>query len=161
MIVETSAIKSASLEIQHADAWQLECMRYCTGAVDLFRDAAQVVANTNNKEVRRNLVTMQTLGIRVLNSIGAADELMLQGFYQPAAIMIRDIVECSFLLDLFSREPEHLPKWIALGKTAGLKGYRPKTVRKMLNKLDSIDSDIRDEVYSFYSQHGLTQTQRR
>lgn len=62
---------------------------------------------------------MQTLGIRVLNTIGAADELLVQGYFQQTAILVRDIMECSFLLDLFSRAPEHFQPWIDMGLEAG------------------------------------------
>ncbi|WP_332700501.1 hypothetical protein [Devosia sp.] len=156
MLVNAAAIQQEMLALRGRDPWQLECMRLCTVAVNLFVAAAGVtiVARGNNGQAQSELVSQQVLGIRVLNSLGSADELILQGFFQPAGIMIRDIVECSFLLDLFSRAPEHLPKWIALGQEAGLKEYRPRQVRDLLNKIDGIGENARQKPYTFYSRYG-------
>jgi hypothetical protein len=156
MLVSATAIQAEMAALRDGDPWQLECMRLCTVAIELFSAAAAVTISPRNDDGRaeQELVALQVLGIRVLNSMGAADELILQGFFQPAAIMIRDIVECSYLLDLFSRAREHLPKWIALGQEAGLKEYKPGQVRDLLNAIDGIDRKARQAPYTFYSRYG-------
>lgn len=156
MLVSAEKIHSQMSTLRERDPWQMECMRLCTVATGLFNAAAEVARTPqdHDSQEERELVSQQVLGIRVLNSIGAADVLILRGFYQPAGIMIRDIVECSYLLDLFSRRPHHLPKWIALGKEAGLKEYRPSQVREMLNVIDGIGRETRQGPYTFYSRYG-------
>lgn len=156
MLVSAEGIQAEMAALRHSDPWQLECMRLSTVAIDLFTAAAAVTRTpqNDNGQAERELVSQQVLGIRVLNSIGAADEMILQGFFQPAAVMIRDIVECSYLLDLFSRAPEHLPKWIALGQEAGLKAYKPGQVRDLLNAIDGVDRETRQAPYTFYSRYG-------
>lgn len=156
MLVSALAIQAEMAALRDADPWQVECMRLCTVAIDLFAAAAAVTLTPRDDDgkAERELVAQQVLGIRVLNSMGAADELILQGFFQPAGIMIRDIVECAYLLDLFSRAPEHLPKWIALGQEAGLKEYKPGQVRDLLNAIDGIDRIARQTPYTFYSRYG-------
>jgi hypothetical protein len=156
MLVSATAVQAEMAELRDADPWQLKCMRLCTVAVDLFAAAAAVThtPREDDGKAARELVAQQVLGIRVLNSMGAADELILQGFYQPAGIMIRDIVECAYLLDLFSRAPEHLPKWIALGQGAGLKEFKPGQVRDLLNAIDGIERAARQAPYTFYSRYG-------
>lgn len=156
MLISVEAIQAEMAALRDRDPWQLECMRLCTVAIDLFAAAAVVTITPQHDsgQAERELVAQQVLGIRVLNSMGAADELILQGFFQPAGIMIRDIVECSYLLDLFSRAREHLPKWIALGQEAGLKEYRPGQVRDLLNAIDAVDREARQAPYTFYSRYG-------
>lgn len=156
MLVGVDAIEAEMVALRNRDHWQLECMRLCTVAIDLLAAAAAVTIKPVNgdDQAERELVAQQVLGIRVLNSIGAADELILQGFFQPAGVMIRDIVECSYLLDLFSRAPEHLPRWMALGQEAGLRDYKPGQVRDLLNAIDGVDRAPRQVPYAFYSRYG-------
>ncbi|MEW9838331.1 hypothetical protein [Mesorhizobium marinum] len=154
MPIDTDDIKSEMQVLRSDDAWQQTCMNFCASSVGLFKAAAEVSAVDAAGEEAEQLVVMQVLGIRVLNAIGATDELLLRGYFQPAAIMIRDIVECCFLLDLFSRKPDHLPKWIALGIEAGLKEYRPGQVRELLNEIDGVEREVRGKIYTFYSRQG-------
>ena len=44
-------------------------------------------------------LTIQFLGIRVLNSAAVSIKLALSGYYQAAFVHVRDILETSFLLD--------------------------------------------------------------
>jgi hypothetical protein len=152
MIIVTDEILSRNLEFRDTCEWQLQSMRLCTTAVDTFAAASDVEIEDEEG------VALIRLGLRCLNSIGAADDLMLNGYYQQCAVLIRDLIECSFLLDLFSREPQHLVPWIAMGDRAGLDGYGPKHVRKLLKKLDGVDHTARDEVYQFYSREGTHPT---
>lgn len=156
MLVNAKNVQAEMTALRDNDSWQLESMRLLTVAVELFTAVAAVtrIPQTDNDQAGRELISQQVLGIRVLNSIGAADELIIQGFFQPAGVMIRDIVECSYLLDLFSRAPEHLPKWVALGQEVGMKEYRPGQVRDLLNTIDGIDRETRHAPYTFYSRHG-------
>jgi hypothetical protein len=152
MIIMTDQIEAANAKTRHSNAWQLRSMSYCTTAVDLFFAASGVEINDEEG------VAMIRLGLRCLNDIGAADRLMIAGYYQQAAVIIRDLIECSFLLDLFSRAPEHLRPWIELGEKAGLEGYRPKQVRDLLRELDGVDHTARDDLYRFYSREGTHPT---
>lgn len=153
-IINTTDIRSQMLEWRDADQWQLQCMSFLSDTIDVLRAVSELKYNGSDPEEGHRLVVMQTLGIRLLNSIGAADELLVQGFYQQTAILVRDIMECSFLLDLFSRKPEHLQPWIDLGIGAGKKTYSPVKVRTLLEEMDGPEGAIRQTLYAFYSAHG-------
>jgi len=68
--------------------------------------------------------------------------------------MIRDLMECSFLLDLFSRRPEQLQAWMDLGLKAGDKVFSPYAVRMQLEELDGPRADVRRNQYKFYCGYG-------
>jgi hypothetical protein len=153
-ILDTADIREQMLAWRHADQWQVQCMSFLSDTIDVFKAVAQLQYNGQDDAERHRLVIMQTLAIRLLNTIGAADEMLVQGYYQQTAILVRDIMECSFLLDLFSRKPEHLQPWIALGTDAGKKVYSPVAVRLLLEELDGPEAAVRQRLYSFYSSHG-------
>lgn len=154
MIVDTSDIQNHLKEWRDSDPWQLECMAYLNSAIDVFTSIARVKYNGNDNAEGYRLVVMQTLGVRVLNDIGATGELLSRGYYQPAVTMIRDLMECTFLLDLFSRSPDDLQRWIDLGLDPGKKDYKPGKVRERLEELDKEKSEARFRQYNFYSAYG-------
>lgn len=153
-IIDTADIREQMLAWRHADKWQMKCMKFLSDTVDVLKAVAQLQYNGNDDAERHRLVIIQTLAIRLLNTIGAADEMLVQGYHQQVAILVRDIMECSFLLDLFSRKPEHLQPWIDLGTEAGKKVYSPIAVRILLEKMDGPEAAVRQRLYSFYSSHG-------
>lgn len=153
-IVDTRAIHDQMMAWRATDKWQLQCMDFLNDVIDVLHAVAKLKYNGADEAEGHRLVVIQTLGIRILNSIGAADELLAQGYFQQTAILVRDIMECSFLLDLFSRLPEHLQPWIDLGLDAGKKDYSPIKVRKMLEGLDGPEAAVRQQLYGFYSAHG-------
>jgi hypothetical protein len=154
MIIDTTDIKDHMQTLRDADPWQVECMAYLNSAIDVLKAIARVKYNGSDPVEGHQLVAMQTLGIRVLNDIGATGELLSRGYYQPAVTMIRDLMECAFLLDLFSRSPADLQPWIDLGIDAGTKGYKPVQVRERLEELDGERSDARRRQYKLYSSFG-------
>ena len=48
-----------------------------------------------------DLKLIQVLGIRMFNAFGASLKLCCSGYYQNAALILRDVLETVFLVDLF------------------------------------------------------------
>lgn len=153
-LLDTEAIASANLALREGCDWQTVSMRYCTTAIDLFYCAARVTSSEKSEGDALELSHIQALGIRCLNNLGACSDLIVRGYYQQAAVLVRDLLETSFLLDLFSRAPQHLRPWIDLGKDAGKKTYRPFKVRTLLEELDGQQVDARQRLYEIYSSSG-------
>ena len=153
MLFSTDAAKQAHAAIRQDHPWAGRAIEFMGVAADLFTAAARAKYQGNDPARARQVVVMQTLGIRVMNSVSATTDLISSGYFQQAAMLIRDVLECAFLLDLFSRRPEHLQPWIDLGIKAGKDAYKPGQVRALLNDIDGPDGAIRNKFYGFYSRH--------
>lgn len=153
-LLDTGEIAAENLRMREACAWQTASMAYCTTAIDLFACAARVTSASQSEDDTLELSHIQALGVRCRNTVGACSDLMVRGYYQQAAVLVRDLLETSFLLDLFSRAPEHLRPWIELGKEAGKKNYKAVNVRVLLEALDGQKVEARQRLYDIYSTNG-------
>lgn len=153
MLLMTEATKQAHAELRKIHPWAEAAIEITGVAMDLFTAAAQVKYQGDKPVEAEQVVIMQMLGIRVMNSTSASADLISSGYFQQAAMLVRDVLECAFLLDLFSRKPEHLQPWIDLGLKAGKDAYRPAQVRNLLKGIDGPDGEVRDKHYGFYSRH--------
>ena len=153
MLISTEAAKQAHTALHQQHPWTERAIQTMGVGVDLFTAAAQVKYQGNDQDEAHRVVVMQMLGIRVLNSTSATTDLISSGYFQQAAMLIRDVMECAFLLDLFSRRPEHLQPWIALGLGAGKDDYQPWKVRALLNEVVGPGGAIRNKHYGFYSRY--------
>ena len=98
------------------------------------------------------LVTLRFIA-RVFNTSGACLKLARAGYFQPAFAMIRDLLEIEFLADLFTRDREHLRRWIAADAKVRKKEFKQVVVRDTLDKLDELHPQeasrgVRAAVYS-------------
>lgn len=65
--------------------------------LDIFRQTP-----TNNED--ENLIV--AIGIRIFNDQATVFKLAMSGYYQSAALIMRDILECIFLVDYFRSNPK-------------------------------------------------------
>jgi hypothetical protein len=54
---------------------------------------------------------VQILGLRLFNSFASSIKLMLSGYSQTSAMLLRDILETVFLLDFFRTNREAIATW--------------------------------------------------
>ena len=54
---------------------------------------------------------VQLLGIRMFNSAGSAMKLLLSGYYQNAATLMRELLETANLVDYFTINPKLITRW--------------------------------------------------
>jgi hypothetical protein len=98
-----------------------------------------------------DLKVVQFLGIRQFNALASAIKLMNSGYYQKSALILRDVLETVFLIDLFGTDRSTITKWRCAGKAARLKAFMPVRVREALDKRDGFTSNKRADLYALFS----------
>ena len=99
-----------------------------------------------------DMKVVQILGMRMFNAFGASMKLALSGYGQNSALIIRDILETVFLLDLFSGDPDAVNRWRHADKSERMKHFSPVHVRKALDTRDGFQSKKRAEHYNLFSE---------
>jgi len=103
-------------------------------------------------------LTIFRLMIRCFNSAASCLRLLRSGYYQPAFTMIRDLVETTFLLDLFKRERTKIAEWRSLPAQEREKRFKPVTVRERLDALDGFSKARRAAAYKLLSTYAAHPT---
>ena len=103
---------------------------------------------TNNEDLK----LIQVLGIRIFNAFGSSLKLCLSGYYQNAALILRDVLETVFLIDLFCRDRSLIAAWRAADRAKRMKQFSPVKVRTMLDTRDGFTEGKRAGVYSLFSE---------
>ncbi len=111
--------------------------------LDLYRQQP-----SEDEDVR----ALQALGCRVFNAFASATTLMLTGYYQPSAMILRDILETVFLISYFGSEPSAIARWRQVPAGKGTEEFKPVTVRKYLDKRDGFTEKKREADYRRFSQ---------
>jgi hypothetical protein len=99
-----------------------------------------------------NLKVVQILGIRLFNAFGASLKLALSGYLQNSALILRDILETVFLLDLFSGDSSLITKWRFADAKVRHRDFSPAAVRKTLDDRYGHTTRKREELYKLFSE---------
>ena len=99
-----------------------------------------------------NLKVIQVLGMRTFNAFGASLKLALSGYGQNSALIMRDILETVFLLDLFNSDRALIERWRLADNNLRRKEFSPAAVRKTLDERDGFEGRKREEVYRMFSE---------
>jgi hypothetical protein len=100
-----------------------------------------------------NELTLQYLGIRLLNACGASIKLALSGYYQKAFDQLRDIIETYFLVDYLTTTPSEIAVWKAAGKKQRIAQFGPGAIRNALDKRDGYNTGGRKKIYDLISEY--------
>lgn len=95
---------------------------------------------------------IQMLSLRLFNAFAASMKLMLAGYSQNGALVMRDILETVFLLDFFQTNRPSISIWRKAGKQARLKDFRPIKIREALDTRDGFTSKKRAAIYDLFSE---------
>lgn len=98
------------------------------------------------------------LMVRCFNSAASCLRLLRCGYYQPAFTMIRDLVETTFLLDLFKREPTRIGEWHSLPARERERHFSPLKVRERLDELSGFIGKRRAAAYKLLSTYAAHPT---
>ena len=109
---------------------------------DLFRQFP-----TEDEDVK----LIQVLGMRTFNAFGASLKLALSGYWQNSALVMRDILETVFLLDLFKGDRTKIERWRFAGERERTNEFSPFKVRKALDHRDGLQDKKRQERYKRFS----------
>jgi hypothetical protein len=88
----------------------------------------------------------------MFNAFGACLKLALSGYFQNSALVMRDILETVFLIDLFQGDRTLIAKWRFADKKALREDFSPVAVRKALDARYGHTSKRREELYRLFSE---------
>jgi hypothetical protein len=97
-----------------------------------------------------DLKVAQVLGMRTFNAFAASLKLALSGYHQNSALILRDVLETVFLLDLFESDRSLIERWRLADKKTRLKHFRPVKVREALDARDGFATKKRSEIYDLF-----------
>lgn len=118
--------------------------------VELSMDLADLLRQFDTSD--EDLKVIQLLGMRTFNAFGASLKLAFSGYFQNSALVMRDILETVFLIDLFQRDKTLISKWRTADKKERIREFRPVRVREKLDTLDGYTSKKRAETYGLFSE---------
>lgn len=99
-----------------------------------------------------DLKVVQVFGMRIFSAFGAALKLTLSGYHQNSALILRDVLETVFLLDLFRTDRGTITRWRLADKKGRLTHFKLVKVREALDKRDGNSGKKRAELYELFSE---------
>ena len=118
--------------------------------VERAMDLSDVLRQYNTDD--EDLKVIQMLGMRIFNAFGASIKLAFSGYSQNSALIMRDILETVFLLDLFQSDHTQIEQWRFADETTIWKKFSPARVREKLDKRDGFTEKKRAEAYKMFSE---------
>lgn len=91
------------------------------------------------------------LGIRAFNGFATTWKLMASGYYQTAALVLRDIVETTNLVNAFHVDRALVEKWRKADRRTLKRDFAPAAVRKVLDDAAGLGKSRREEIYIKFS----------
>ena len=113
-------------------------------------DLADTLRQFNSSD--EDLKVAVVLGMRTFNAFAASIKLTLSGYHQNSALILRDVMETVFLLDLFAGDPTLIERWRFADKKARMKDFSPVKVREALDARDGFTSKKRFGMYELFSE---------
>lgn len=95
---------------------------------------------------------IKMLSIRMFNAFGASLNLLFSGYHQKSAMVMRDILENLFLMDLFRTDHTAIKRWQFANDKQRKEEFSPVAVRKALDKRDGFNGKKRAEAYKILSE---------
>lgn len=148
MLIDASDIVARNQGFLESSEWAMQNVQTGNAAIDVLRASCGLPLDQPNE------IVVLRLAIRLINAAGAAGDATLNGYYQPAASQIRDLVEVGFLLDIFRRDPARVERWRTVENKVRKTEFGAHNLRKELDALDGSTNKLRDGAYSFFSRHG-------
>lgn len=111
--------------------------------IDVFRQF-----DTSDEDIK----VIQVLGMRIFNALGAALKLSLSGYHQNSALILRDVLETTFLIDYFSSNQEKIKCWRSADKKIRMKEFSPVKIREALDARDGFTEKKRHAMYELFSE---------
>lgn len=118
--------------------------------IESAMDAADMLRQFPTSD--ENVKVVQILGMRTFNAFGASLKLALSGYHQNSVLIMRDVLETVFLLNLFRGDRTHIERWRLADDKARENEYRPVMVRKALDERDGYTSKKRAAHYKMFSE---------
>jgi hypothetical protein len=84
-------------------------------------DLADMLRQFNSSD--EDLKVAVVLVMRTFNAFAASIKLTLSGYHQNSSLILRDVLETVFLLDLFAGDPSLIERWRHADKKARMKRF--------------------------------------
>lgn len=94
---------------------------------------------------------VQMLGMRVFNAFASSIKLSFSGYHQNAILILRDVMETVFLMDLFQSDRTKIQIWRYADKKTWDNEFSPLQVRKKLDNRDGHQTSKRKQRYKLFS----------
>ena len=134
-----------------------EVLKAHMDVVHASMDTLYVFTHEYKNQTEEELV-IQFLGIRLFNSIASSIALLLAGYYQNSALLIRDLIETGFLVDYFLSYPSKIQQWKNSNDKERKKNFGPAEIRKALDNRDKATQKKRAQIYEFMSEYAAHPT---
>jgi len=99
-----------------------------------------------------DMKVIRTLGMRCFNAFASSLKLLTTGYSQTSALILRDILETAFLLDLFQSYRHLIAEWRLADSKTQREKFGPVSVRKLLDERDGNGGKKRAELYKLFSE---------
>ena len=139
-------LRAKALELVAADARLALHVRVVENTMDVADFLHQVPTEDEDMKV------IQALGMRTFNAFGASLKLALSGYTQNGVLILRDILETVFLLNLFRRDRALIERWRFADDKTRRREFSPAAVRKALDDRDGFRGRKREEMYRLFSE---------
>ncbi|BAR58787.1 hypothetical protein ACVIWV_006226 [Bradyrhizobium diazoefficiens] len=113
-------------------------------------DLADTLRQFNSSD--EDLKVAVVLGMRTFNAFAASIKLTLSGYHQNSVLILRDVMETVFLLDLFAGDQSLIERWRFADKKVRRNEFSPVKVREALDTRDGFTSKRRFEMYELFSE---------
>lgn len=97
-----------------------------------------------------DLKVVQAIAIRSFNALAGALRLILSGYARDSVLVMRDILETAFLLDLFARDRSSIERCRSAGADERVAQFSPSAVRRLLDEGDAA-GETRKALENHYS----------
>lgn len=138
---QEEALRKKSIEVVLSDPEMCLNISMIEEAMDVSVNLQQILGTTEDFQV------IDMLSKRFFNALGASQKLALSGYYQNSALILRDVLESVFLIDLFRRRTESIAEWRNANRKIMKKEFSPMAVRIKLDKMDGTESSRREQIY--------------
>ena len=119
-------------------------------AIERAMSLAQIMVNYPEDDEDFKVIKM--LSIRMFNAFGASLTLISSGYHQNSGLVMRDILETVFLIDLFKTDHTAIERWRLADKKKQREEFSPVAIRKALDERDGAHTKKRAEVYKMFSE---------
>lgn len=99
-----------------------------------------------------DLKVAQLLAMRTFNAFGASLKLVLSGYHQNSALILRDVLETVFLLNFFAGDRALIGRWRLADRKGRMRDFSPVRVREALDARDGFTAKRRAEMYELFSE---------
>jgi hypothetical protein len=103
-------------------------------------------------------LVLKMLAARLFNSGGSAMKLLMGGYYQSTVMVMRDLLETTFLLDYFHSNRDQIAVWRACDEKKRNREFGAMKVRIALDDRDGYTERKREAAYQLLCQLGTHPT---